>query len=152
MSEHTINRRQAVRAAAGVAAGSVLVAGAGVGSAHANGGDGLVGAWVVAHTDAESGETGYGVTNFIEDGNFVVNDFNPPGPTGTGMWEWRDDSRFRAVFWAGNADDGSHYSVHIWGRHDDHKISGRFTVTAYDPDGNEVGSFDGTFSGKPLTF
>ena len=44
MSDVMINRRQAVRAAAGVAAGGLLVTGAGVGSAAANRGSGLLGA------------------------------------------------------------------------------------------------------------
>ena len=61
MSEVTINRRQAVRAAAGVAAGGLLVTGLGVSSAAASDSD-LLGSWLVKHRagDAATHDVGRG--------------------------------------------------------------------------------------------
>jgi hypothetical protein len=40
--------------------------------------------------------------------------------------------------------------IEAWGRLKNGKVSGRFEVTAYDSDGNEVGGAKGTFEGEPL--
>src|SRR5512134_3314668 len=99
MTAVTINRRQAVRAAAGVAAGSVLVAGAGVGSASASSSD-LLGSWLVHHED-EHGDKGLSVASFIADGVFVSNDIRPAGGVGTGSWEDKGDDKFKLTSWVG---------------------------------------------------
>ena len=99
MSEVTINRRQAVRAAAGVAAGGLLVAGAGVGSASAASSD-LLGTWLITHED-DDGESGLSLASFIADGVIVVNDIRPAGSVGTGSWEDKGDDKFKATAWYG---------------------------------------------------
>ena len=81
MGELTINRRQAVRAAAGVAAGGLLVTSAGVGAASAAG-NGLVGSWLVTTTDDESGDEGLVVASFVDGGVFISNDVRPAGGVG----------------------------------------------------------------------
>jgi hypothetical protein len=149
MSEVTINRRQAVRAAAGVAAGGLLVAGAGVGSASANSSDGLLGTWLVTHED-DDGESGLSLASFIADGVVVVNDIRPAGSVGTGSWEDKGDDKFKATFWYGFPAEDSSAKVEVWGKLKDDKVSGTFTLTVYDSDGEEVHSVDGTFEGEPL--
>lgn len=148
MSEVTINRRQAVRAAAGVAAGGLLVAGAGVGSASAASSD-LLGTWLVTHED-DDGESGLSLASFIADGVIVVNDIRPAGSVGTGSWEDKGDDKFKATAWNSNAADDTSGKLEVWGKHKDGKISGKFKVTFYDSDGNEVGTLEGTFWGEPL--
>ena len=93
MSEVTINRRQAVRAAAGVAAGGLLVAGAGAGSASAASSD-LLGTWLVTHED-DDGESGLSLASFIADGVIVANDIRPAGSVGTGSWEDKETTSSR---------------------------------------------------------
>ena len=50
----------------------------------------------------------------------------------------------------GNAADDTSVKIEVWGKLEDGKISGRFELTAYDSDGNEVGGVKGTFEGEPL--
>ena len=148
MSEVTINRRQAVRAAAGVAAGGLLVVGAGAGSASAAS-SGLLGTWLVTHED-DDGESGLSLASFIADGVIVANDIRPAGSVGTGSWEDKGDDKFKATIWYGFPAEDSSAKVEVWGKLKDDKISGDFTLTVYDSDGNEVHSVDGTFEGEPL--
>jgi hypothetical protein len=150
MSEITINRRQAVRAAAGVAAGGLLVTGAGVGAASANGSsNGLVGSWLVHHED-EHGEKGIGVASLIDGGVFVTNDVRPAGGVGTGSWEEKGDDKFKATSWVGYPGDDTSAKIEVWGKLKDDKVSGHFEVTVYDSDGNETDTVKGTFEGEPL--
>ena len=150
MGELTINRRQAVRAAAGVAAGGLLVTSAGVGAASANSSSNdLVGSWLVTHTD-ENGEEGTSVASFIDGGVFITNGIRPASGVGTGSWEERRDDRFKGTFWTGNVADDTSTKVEVWGKLEDDKISGRFEVTAYDSDGEETDTVKGTFEGEPL--
>ena len=103
MSEVTINRRQAVRAAAGVAAGGLLVTGLGVSSAAASDSSDLLGSWLIKHqaTDPASDEVGTGIASFIADGVLVTNDIKPAGPISTGSWEWTSSDKFQATVWSG---------------------------------------------------
>ena len=149
MSDVMINRRQAVRAAAGVAAGGLLVTGAGVGSAAANGGSGLLGSWLVTH-EADSGESGLAVVSFIADGVVIANDIRPAAGVGTGAWEDKGDDKFKATIWFGNPADDTSAKAEVWGEVKDDKVSGTFEFTSYDSDGEEVDSFTGTFEGEPL--
>lgn len=149
MSEVTINRRQAVRAAAGVAAGGLLVTGVGVGSAAADSG-GLLGSWLIHHED-EGGHKGLSVASLIDNGVIIANDIRPAGSVGTGSWEDKGDDKFKATFWAGNPSDDTSVRVEVWGKlKDKDKVTGTFEVTGYDSDGNEVFSGKGTFEGEPL--
>ena len=150
MGELTINRRQAVRAAAGMAAGGLLVTGAGVGSASATGSsNGLVGSWLVTVKD-ENGDEGLVVASFIDGGVMISNDIRPAGGVGTGSWEDKGDDKFKGTFWAGNPADDTSVKVEVWGKLKDDEISGHFEFTAYDSDGEEIASGKGTFTGEPL--
>jgi hypothetical protein len=150
MSELTINRRQAVRAAAGLAAGGLLVTGAGATAASANGSSNdLVGSWLVTHKD-ENGDEGLSVASLIDGGVFIANDIRPAGGVGTGSWEDKGDGKFKGTFWTGNPADDTSVKVEVWGSLKDDKISGRFEVTVYDSHGKEVDSVKGTFTGKRL--
>ena len=150
MSEITINRRQAVRAAAGVAAGGLLVTGAGVRAASANSSSNdLVGSWLITHTD-ENGEEGISVASVIDGGVFVTNDIRPAGGVGTGSWEDKGDGRFKATSWVGYPADDTSAKIEVWGKLEDDKVSGRFEVTVYDSDGEETDTVKGTFEGEPL--
>jgi hypothetical protein len=149
MSEITINRRQAVRAAAGVAAGGLLVTGAGVGAASANTGTDLVGSWLVHHED-ENGEKGIGVASLVDGGVFITNDVRPAGGVGTGSWEDKGDDKFKATSWVGYPAEDTSAKIEVWGKLKDDKVSGRFEVTVYDSDGKETDSVKGTFEGEPL--
>jgi hypothetical protein len=148
MSELTINRRQAVRAAAGVAAGGLLVAGAGVGAASADGGS-LLGSWLIHYEDLE-GNQGLAVATLADNGIFLTNEVRPAGAVGTGSWKAKGDDRFKTTSWSANAADNTSSMLEVWGKHKDDKVSGKFMATSYDGDGNETGTLEGTFWGEPL--
>jgi hypothetical protein len=158
MSERTLNRRQAVRAAAGVAAGGVLVAGAGVGSAsaHDDKGKGLVGSWLVTHRQDPPNppEVGIAVVSVIAGGVIISNDIKPANPTGSGSWESRGHDRFKATFWSGfpgtDTEPAGTVRIQVSGRLHNGRISGTFTITVYDADDNVVFSGTGTFTGRRL--
>ena len=156
MSERMINRRQAVRAAAGVAAGSVLLAGTGAASASADGHDGLLGAWMVEHqaTDPESDEVGSGVVAFAEGGVLITAEIKPHGPGGLGAWEWKDNDRFKGTFWASapghEGEPEVSYKIEVWGKVDGDEIKGTYELTVWDADGNEVWTEKGKFWGERL--
>jgi hypothetical protein len=150
MSELTINRRQAVRAAAGVAAGGLLVTGVGVGSAAADSSSGLLGSWLIHHED-DDGNKGLSVASLVDNGIIIANDIRPAGSVGTGSWEEKSGDRFKATFWSGNPSDDTSVRVEVWGKlKDKDTVTGTFEVTVYDSDGNEVFSVKGTFEGEPL--
>ncbi len=155
MSELTMNRRQAVRTAAGVAAGSVLVAGAGVGAAAAHDDNGLVGSWVVTHRNDKPAppEVGKAVVSFIAGGVIITNGIDPVEPVGSGSWERRHNGRFVATFWSGFEAEGKNPAgtirVQVSGRLSDDKISGTFKVTVYPKKGKSE-SVTGTFNGTRL--
>ena len=154
MSEVTINRRQAVRTAAGVAAGSVLVAGAGVGAASAHD-KGLVGSWLVTHrtTKPSPPETGKTVVSIIAGGVIIANDIDPWGPVGSGSWESRSGNRFVATFWSGfpaeGKDPAGTVRIQVSGKLANDKVSGTFKVTVYPKKGKQL-TASGTFTGTRL--
>jgi hypothetical protein len=156
MSELTINRRQAVRTAAGVAAGSVLVAGAGVGAAAANDhSSGLVGSWVVTHRNNKPAppEVGKAIVSFIAGGVIVANEFDPVGAVESGSWASRGNNRFVATLWSGFEAEGKNPAgtvrIQVSGRRSGDKVSGTFKVTVYPKKGKSE-SVSGTFSGTRL--
>jgi hypothetical protein len=155
MSELTINRRQAVRTAAGVAAGSVLVAGAGVGAASAHDSKGAVGSWLVTHrtTKPAPPEVGKTVVSIIAGGVIITNDIDPAGPMGSGSWESRSGGRFVATFWSGfeaeGKDPAGTVRVQVSGRVSGDKVSGTFKVTVYPKKGKQQ-TASGTFTGTRL--
>jgi len=154
MSEVTINRRQAVRAAAGVAAGGLLVTGLGVSSAAASDSSDLLGSWLVKHqaTDPASDEVGTGIASFIADGVLVTNDIKPAGPISTGSWEWTSSDKFQATVWSGVHESGSEGTarIKVTGKLSDGKVKGTYTFTLYFLY-NEVATTEkGDFWGEPL--
>lgn len=159
MSELTLDRRQMVRAAAGVAAGGALVAGAGVGSAAADDDNGkrLFGSWWVTHTDDPPAppNVGVSVVSVLAGGVIISNDINPAAPTSTGVWRMRRNNRFRAAFWvgfpAGGPPDAPAYArIEVSGRLEDGEISGTFTFTGFDANDVELFSGTGTFEGTRI--
>jgi hypothetical protein len=156
MTEQTLNRRQIVRTAAGVAAGGLLIGGAGVSSASAATSDGLVGSWWVTHkTDPpEAPEEGVTLVHFIDGGIAIANEIIPPGSVTTGTWEHRSGDRFVASFWGGfpegNGNPAGYVRIDVRGRRNGDKISGTFTVTGFDTSDTELFSLTGTFEGKRL--
>jgi hypothetical protein len=164
MSELSIDRRQAVRAAAGVAAGSVLVAGAGVGSATAHDsrsgrrhddGDAVLGSWLITHRNNAPAppETTRGIVSFIPGGALIVNDIDPVAFPGSGSWAHRGGGRFVATFWAGFPAEGKDpsgvYRVQVSGRVRGNTVSGTYRATGY-PKGQKSQSFTGVFAGSKI--
>jgi hypothetical protein len=155
MTELTLNRRQAVRTAAGVAAGSVLVAGAGVGTAGAHDSKGPIGSWLVTHrtTKPSPPETGKTVVSIIAGGVIISNDIDPWGPVGSGSWASRSGGRFVATFWSGFPAEGKNPAgtvrVQVSGKVSGDKVSGTFKVTVYPKKGKQQ-TASGTFTGSRL--
>lgn len=157
MSELRMDRRQAVRTAAGVAAGGVLVAGAGVGSAAAHdSSNALLGSWLVTHRDNPPGPPNVGrtVVSVIAGGVIIGNDIDPPGPVSSGSWSYRGNGRFVATLWAGFPAEGTNpagtYRLQVSGRLRDRKVSGTFTVTVFPKGGKPFRAATGTFEGRKI--
>jgi hypothetical protein len=164
MSELSIDRRQAVRAAAGVAAGSVLVAGAGVGSATAHDsrsgrrhddGSALHGSWLITHRNNAPAppETTRGIVSIIPGGVLINNDIDPVAFTATGSWAYRGNGRFVGTFWGGFPAEGKNpsgvYRVQVSGRVRGSTVSGTYRATGY-PKGQKPQSLTGVFAGSKL--
>jgi hypothetical protein len=166
MSELTIDRRQAVRAAAGVAAGSVLVAGAGVGSATANGrhdsrdnrhdhDSDFYGSWLVTHRNNAPAppEVGKSIISLAAGGVLVSNDIDPVGGVASGTWDSRGHNRLVATFWGGfpaeGKDPAGTYRVQVSGRRQGSTMSGTFVLTIY-PKGRKSQTITGTFTGTKI--
>lgn len=156
MSGASIDRRQLVRVAAGVAAGGALVAGTGVASASASdAGSGVLGAWLVEHTndppaDPEPGTT---VVSIGAGGIIVTNDIRPAGSVSNGVWAM-DGDRFKASFWGttdlGPGMDRGSVKVRVRGGLRGGKLVGTFTVTGSDATGAQIFTATGKFSGTRL--
>jgi hypothetical protein len=155
MTELTLNRRQAVRTAAGVAAGSVLVAGAGVGAAGARDSKGAVGSWVVTHRNNKPAppEVGKAIVSIIAGGVIIANEFDPVGAVESGSWESRSNGRFVATLWSGFEAEGKNPAgtvrIQVSGKVSGDKVSGTFKVTVYPKKGKSQ-STTGTFTGTRL--
>jgi len=162
MSETGIGRRQLVRTAAVVTAGSALAVGTGVGSAsahedeHDHSGRGLLGAWRVEHTNDPPADPEPGVTvvAFAAGGAFMATDIMPAGVSGTGAWS-ADGNRFRVTYWAplalGPDQPGGSVKLLVRGSLRHGMVSGTFSVTGYGPDGTTVlFTATGTFTGKRI--
>ncbi len=160
MTEPRLNRRQMVRAAAGAAAGGVLIAGTGVGAASADSSSGvasrLMGSWWVTHrnngSDPQPGTT---VVTFLPAGVILSSDISPDVALNSGSWtSW--SNRFKATMWGGSAgptpdQPGVVIRLQVWGMLHDGMLSGTFTVTVYASDLMTVlDTQDGTFKGKRL--
>ena len=166
MSELTIDRRQAVRAAAGVAAGSVLVAGAGVGSATAtdrhdrrddrhNHDSEFYGSWLISHRNNAPAppEAGKSVISLAAGGVVIGNDIDPVGGLLSGTWDSRGHNRMVATLWGGfpaeGKDPAGTVRVQVSGRLRGGTVSGTFVLTVY-PKGRSSQSVAGTFAGTKI--
>lgn len=165
MSELTIDRRQAVRAAAGVAAGGMLVAGAGVGAAAAGdrhdhhdygNGSALYGSWLIIHRNNAPAppEVTRGIVSLIPGGVVISNDIDPVATPASGSWAYRGGGRFVATFWGGFPAEGTMhagvYRVQARGHlNRDGTVSGTFRVSVY-PKGQPTQSATGTFAGSKI--
>lgn len=159
MSEARIGRRQLVRTAAAVTAGGALAVGTGVGSASAHdnhGGGALQGAWRITHTDDPPGSSEPGVTivGLAAGGVVTATDIMPAGPTGTGAWS-ANGKRLRVTYWAAlpgeGEEPGGSIRIQARGRLQGGMLSGTFTVTGFAPDGTEVFTGTGTFTGTRIS-
>lgn len=160
MSQGQINRRQLVRAAAGVAAGGVLVGGTGVASASAHddhAGRGAVGTWVVDHTDDPPAEPSPGRTlvSLAPGGVLVGNDIKPPGPGATGSWATTSHNRFKATAWGGipgtpGGDPDVTLRLKIRGKVQGDMVTGTYRFTVFAPDDSTLFEGTGKFTGTRL--
>lgn len=160
MSQGEMNRRQLVRAAAGVAAGGVLIGGTGVASASAgegHSGRGLVGTWVVDHTDDPPAEPDPGRTlvSLATGGVLVANDLKPPGPGATGAWASTGHNRFKATAWGAIAgqpggDPDVTLRLKIRGKVQGDTVSGTYRFTVFAPDDSMLFEGTGTYTGTRL--
>jgi hypothetical protein len=155
MGDKTIDRRRMLRGA-GVAAGGVAIASVGLGSpALANGKGRVTGSWMITHQDELDPTPVRAVISFAAGGVFISHDISPAGPPFTGSWERQDGGRLRATFWSGFPGEGPGslgptVRISASARVTRGTISGSFTVTAFAPTGEELESFDGTFSGTRI--
>jgi hypothetical protein len=149
----TIGRRRMLRGA-GAAAGGVAIASVGLGTPALANGNHVVGSWMIVHQDEADPTPVTAVISFAEGGVFISHDISPAGPPFTGSWA-RRGSRFRATFWSGFPGDGpgspgATVRIVATGRVAHDTISGEFTFTAFGPDGEELDSADGTFTGTRI--
>jgi hypothetical protein len=167
MSELTIDRRQAVRAAAGVAAGGMLVAGAGVGTAaastrhdrrddHSGNGSALYGSWLITHRDNPPAppQNIRGVLSLTPGGVVITNDIDPIATPATGTWAYLGGGRFVATFWGGFPAEGKNpagvYKVQARGHlNRDGTVSGTYRATGY-VKGQKPQTTTGTFAGSKI--
>src|SRR5215213_6824671 len=60
--------------------------------------EGLIGTWLVTHTDdpagGSPGDVGIATISFVPGGVVVTHELNPPGPPGQGAWERTGRSTF----------------------------------------------------------
>lgn len=163
MSELSIDRRQAVRAAAGVAAGSVLVAGAGASSATAHDsrgyrrddGSALLGSWLVTHRNNPPAppEVTRTIVSLAAGGVLITNDIDPAGGIASGTWAYRGNGHFVATFWSGFPAEGKNpagvFRVQVSGRVRGNTVSGTYRLTVY-PKGQKSQTLTGVFAGSKI--
>ena len=159
--EPVVERRMLLRGA-GVAGASLVGVAAASGPASAQGrGDhrdsGLLGAWLVTHTDdPPDSNTGHAVVGFSVGGVFSEVEIAPVQAPGLGAWDSRGD-RFQATFWTGGSDDSGptpqEFTVRVklrGKRHHDH-IEARYRGTVFDAHtGKELSRFTGKATGDRI--
>jgi hypothetical protein len=160
MGTREINRRQVVRAAAGVAAGGVLLGGTGVASASAterHTAHGLLGSWVLEHRDDPPAppSPGTGVVSFAPGGAIIENDISPEAGVRSGSWAMTGRSTFKATLWSAAPPEvgvsGATVRVRVAGTLRDDTLSGTAAITGFAPDGSEMFSGTGTFTATRLS-
>jgi hypothetical protein len=156
MTDEKLARRRVLRgvgaAAGGLAAsGLALTEPAAAADNHKN----LSGSYLVTRRDDPPGDPNEAlfVISLAAGGVFISNDISPAGLVGTGSWKQVSANRFTSTFWAGEAAGGPAGAftvrVHVKGHVDQHRISGTYRFTVFDPTGKHVqaegsGSFHGT--------
>lgn len=161
MGEELVGRRGWLR---GVGVGGGLAVAALVtsaGSAAAKDGDkkkdhkdDTTGSWLVEALNDDDDET-LSVVSFAAGGVAVVHDIQPAGPPWTGTWE-ADDEEFKATVWTGFPGEEGPGSVgptawlRLEGEYDDDDLSGTFEAKILAPDGAEVDTITGSFSGSRI--
>jgi hypothetical protein len=159
MGSREINRRQVVRAAAGVAAGGALLGGAGVAPALASERHtdrGLLGSWLLEHRDDPPAppSPGMGVVSFAPGGAIIENDISPEAGLRSGSWAMTGRSTFKATLWSAAptevAVSGATVRVRVEGRLRDDSLAGTAAITGFAPDGSEMFSGTGTFTATRL--
>lgn|GEM_PF-3539381 len=158
--QRTMERRHVLRAAS--VAGAAAVAGLAVtDSARADndeGGNSVVGAWVVTHRDDPPGPPNIGksVVTAALGGAFENVEIAPPDGVGAGAWRSLGGGRFKSVFQTGApgqkaGDPGLIVEVRPRGRVTGNTISGTYTVSGSNADtGVVLFSGTGTFTGTRL--
>jgi hypothetical protein len=115
--------------------------------------DGLLGAWLIEHSDNTDPTPVRAVTTFAGGGVFQSLDIDPPMPAGLGAWERSGDNRFKVLFWIGQPGSDSQPSaqirIRVNGQWNDDHISGSFTGTFFSG-GKALGTFHGTFHGHRI--
>ena len=157
----TVDRRMLLRGA-GVAGATLagVTATAGAASAHGDGGhdSGVLGSWLVTHTDdPPSNQTGHAVVSFAAGGVLTIVEINPVEPPGAGAWSSHGD-RFKGTFWTGDPGDPKAKQPPVVVRVDlrgkvrgDH-ASGTYRVTVYDAKTNkQLDTGTGKFVGERIT-
>jgi hypothetical protein len=156
--EQRVERRMLLRGA-GVA-GATLVgvaaapAAATASDRHGHRDSGVVGSWLITHTDDPPGnETGHAVVSFAPGGVMTTAEINPVAPAGGGAWEAHGDS-YVATFWTGDPGEAEGQAVvvevRVRGRVRGDRTYGRYWVSVYDPAGNHVGNGSGRFHGDRI--
>jgi hypothetical protein len=161
MPDELIQRRQLLRGA-GIAAGGAAVAGLGAVAApaaaddddHRHGHARLAGSWLVDVAN-DDGSMTVSVGSFAEGGVCVIHDIQPAGPPFTGSWKMRDKRRWRATVLSGFAGEGPGspgptIELRLRGELGRREISGSFTFTVTAPDGTDIATGSGTFSGRRI--
>jgi hypothetical protein len=176
MTEAISRRRMLVGAGGAAAAAGALVATAPRVGAQGNSrpagrskdDDGLVGTWLVVHTDDPSEdnpnpEPSTTTVSLIPGGVVVTHDVNPPGPPGQGAWERTDDAGgFVLTFvssgqappepGAGGGEPQIFViTVTVTGSLSDGTISGTFTFSGVDGTGAPLFSGTGSFTGTLMS-
>ncbi|MEO3939281.1 twin-arginine translocation signal domain-containing protein [Dermatophilaceae bacterium Soc4.6] len=158
--QRIMERRHVLRAAS--AAGAAAVTGLALtDSARADdgeGGDSVLGAWVVTHRDDPPGPPNIGksIVTAALGGALENVEIAPPTGVGAGAWRSLGGGRFQSVFQTGApgqtaTDPGVIVEVRPRGRVHGNTMSGTYTVRALDADNGAVlFSGTGTFTGIRL--
>lgn len=151
MSNDRLNRRQLL---IGASAGALGIGAAALTpmTALASEGSSLVGTWDVQITDLtvpDKPTTVEGATTFAPGGGLVTMDSNSPS-TGIGSWAKKHGNAFVGRFMQfGFSPQGTvKVIVSVKGTLSEGSISGTFTFTVHDLQGNLIPGGNGTFTGK----
>jgi hypothetical protein len=151
MNEDSLGRRSVLRNA-GIAAGGAVLGGVALASpasateGHDHDHNNVAGSWRVdVHND--NGDETDSIVSFALGGVCVVHDISPAGPPFTGSWRSGRYGAFKATVLTGTP-DGQIIELKLRGAVRHGRISGSFTFTVTDPDGNELGTGSGTFEGS----